>query len=68
MTRIFTGLAMAGLLAGIAGATPALGKKEAKECITCHTKKGTKDLNDTGKYYKDKKTLQGAPAPEAPKK
>ncbi len=33
-------------------ATPAIAKKEAKECTVCHTQKGKKDLNDEGKKYK----------------
>lgn len=36
-------------------------KKEKKPCTTCHTK--GKELNDVGKFYKEKKTLEGAPAP-----
>lgn len=40
-------------------------KKEGKPCATCHEKgKATKDaplLNAVGKYYKEKKTLEGAP-------
>jgi hypothetical protein len=28
-------------------------KKEKKTCTYCHTKAGSKDLNDAGKYYKD---------------
>ena len=45
--------------------TPAIGKKEAKPCTTCHEKgKATKEnqlLNAAGKHYKEKKTLEGAP-------
>jgi hypothetical protein len=46
--------------------TPAFSKKEGKKpCVTCHEKgKATKEnplLNATGKYYKEKKTLEGAP-------
>ncbi len=36
-------------------------KKEGKPCTTCHVKAGQKDLNDVGKFYKEKKTLEGAP-------
>lgn len=36
-------------------------KKEKKPCTTCHSK--GKELNEVGKYYKEKKTLDGAPAP-----
>jgi mono/diheme cytochrome c family protein len=54
-------------------ATKEYNKKEKKPCTACHTKgKATKDnplLNDVGKYYHEKKTLQGAPEPApAPKK
>ncbi len=34
-------------------------KKEGKTCTTCHVKAGQKDLNDVGKYYKEKGTLKG---------
>lgn len=45
----------AGLLMSVAPvrATPAYAKKEKKSCVTCHVKAGSKDLNDTGKYYKE---------------
>jgi hypothetical protein len=36
--------------------------KEKKPCVTCHTAASSKELNETGKYYKDKKTLEGAPS------
>ncbi len=36
---------------------PEYSKKEKKPCITCHVKAGSKDLNDTGKYYHEHKTL-----------
>ena len=34
-------------------AKPEYTKKEKKACTVCHTKSGSKDLNDAGKYYKD---------------
>jgi hypothetical protein len=41
-------------------------KKEGKKCTYCHVKTGSKDLNDTGNCYKEKKhSLEGCPAPEA---
>ena len=43
-------------------ATKEMGKKEKKPCTTCHVKGDMKKLNDVGKYYKEKKTLEGAPA------
>ncbi len=52
-------------MSGLSFGTPAFGKKETKPCATCHEKgKATKEnplLNAVGKYYKDKKTLEGAP-------
>jgi hypothetical protein len=45
-------------------ATPDLTKKEKKPCTACHVTAKSKELNDTGKYYKEKKTLDGAPAPK----
>jgi hypothetical protein len=49
------------LSGGAAFATMEFSKKEKKPCLTCHVKVGAKDLNDVGKYYKEKKTLVGAP-------
>jgi cytochrome c553 len=49
---------------GVSFATKEMSKKEGKACTTCHVKAGKKDLNDTGKYYHEKKTLEGAPAPK----
>ena len=40
-------------------------KKEKKGCVYCHTKalpKDSKDLNDVGKCYEKKKTLDGCAA------
>jgi hypothetical protein len=31
---------------------PEYAKKEGQKCVYCHTKMGSKDLNDTGKCYK----------------
>jgi len=66
MKRFVMGLFVAALLACVpAGATPAIAKKEGgKDCLTCHVAKGKKDLNATGQFYKEKKTLEGAPAPK----
>lgn len=46
-------------------ATKEMAKKEKKACTTCHQKgtPGKANLNEVGKYYKAKKTLDGAPAP-----
>jgi hypothetical protein len=53
------------LLGGILASTtnssakPAYAGKEKKACAYCHVKAGSKDLNDAGKYYQSKKTLEG---------
>jgi hypothetical protein len=44
---------VAGSMLTLATAKPEYAKKEGKKCIFCHTKAGSKDLNDAGKYYKD---------------
>ena len=46
---------------GVSFATKEFAKKEKKPCTTCHAKAGSTDLNDVAKFYKDKKTLEGAP-------
>ncbi len=46
---------------GAAFATKEFSKTEKKPCTTCHVKAGSKELKDVGKYYKEKKTLEGAP-------
>ena len=41
-------------------------KKEKKACVFCHVKATPKEapLNEAGKYYKEKKTLEGYEAKE----
>ncbi|MBI4877298.1 MAG: hypothetical protein HY822_21945 [Acidobacteria bacterium] len=39
-------------------------KKEKKGCVFCHVKANSKELNDAGKYYEKKKTLDGDQAAE----
>ncbi len=47
------------LMAGLAVNTtvsygkPEYSKKEKKGCTFCHTKQGSKELNEAGKYYKE---------------
>jgi hypothetical protein len=58
-------LALGAFLAtSVSYATPEITKKEKKPCTTCHVSAKEKDLNEVGKYYKEKKTLEGAPAPK----
>ena len=41
--------------------------KEKKACAFCHVTATSKELNDAGKYYKEKKTLEGYTKPAAAK-
>lgn len=60
-------VAMVMLIAPFAVGTPEMAKKENKTCTFCHTAMGKPDLNDAGKYYKEKKTLEGyKPKPSQP--
>ena len=43
-------------------AKPEYTKKEKKGCAVCHVTAKSKDLNDVGKCYSQKKTLEGCPA------
>jgi len=38
---------------------PEYTKKEQKGCTFCHVSARSKDLNDTGKYYQEHKSLDG---------
>ena len=40
-------------------AKPIDGKKTNKSCIYCHTKYGSEELTEAGKYYREKATLDG---------
>jgi len=42
-----------GSLLTLATAKPEYAKKENKKCVFCHTKAGSKELNDAGNYYKE---------------
>ena len=42
-------------------------KKTKKACTFCHVTAASKELNDAGKYYKEKKTLEGFKATAAAK-
>jgi hypothetical protein len=53
-------IALLGLLATTTatyGKPEYMKKEKGSKCVTCHTKMGAKDLNETGKYYKEKKEL-----------
>lgn len=54
-----------GSLLTLATAKPEYSKKEGKNCVFCHVKMGSKELNDAGKYYKEHNhSLEGYKAPE----
>ena len=59
--------AIAAFFALISQAKPDYTKKEGKNCLTCHVKAGSKELNDVGKCYEKKKSLKDCELP-APKK
>ena len=44
-------------------AKPEYTKKEGKNCVTCHTKAASKDLNEVGKCYEKSKTLKDCKVP-----
>ena len=51
-------VAIAGLLLSVSTAVyakPEYTKSEKKHCTACHTKMGSKDLNEAGKEWKKKK-------------
>jgi hypothetical protein len=59
---LFSGLV---LCTSVSYSTQAYAKKEGKACNYCHVKAGSKDLNDTGKCYKDSEhSLEKCPAPK----
>ena len=54
LIKVLVALAViTGSLLTLATAKPEYAKKEGKTCTFCHVKAGQKDLNDTGKYYKE---------------
>lgn len=52
---LFTGLLMTSTMTF---AKPELTKKEKKPCTACHVSAKSKELNDVGKCYADKKNLK----------
>ena len=57
-----------GTLLTLATAKPEYSKKEGKNCVFCHVKMGSKELNDAGKYYKEHNhSLEGYQASEEKK-
>jgi hypothetical protein len=61
MKAVLPALILAGgffALTSSVSAKPEYSKKEKVNCITCHVKMGSKDLNDTGKKYKETGKLE----------
>lgn len=50
---------IASFSASFSQAKPEFAKKESKTCTVCHVKLGSKELNDTGKYYQEHGSLEG---------
>ena len=70
-----TGLILTGMLLAFlamvltprpAPATVAIAKETQKACTVCHIKTGAKELNEAGKYFLEKKTLDGFVSKEKP--
>ncbi len=58
------GLMLAAFAASVMQGKPEYTKKEKTACTTCHIKPGSKELNDVGKCYEKKKSLEACKAPE----
>lgn len=57
-----------GLAASVSFGTTDFAKKEHKACTFCHTKLGSKELNDMGKCYQtNKHSLEGCESKEKAK-
>ena len=50
---------LAAFTATLVQGKPEYTKKEKTACVTCHVKSGSKELNDVGKCYEKKKSLNG---------
>lgn len=53
LRALFVSALIGGFFLSLAQAKPEYAKKEHKACTFCHVKMGSKELNDTGKYYKE---------------
>jgi len=61
---VLVGLVLAAFTASLMQAKPEYTKKEKTPCLTCHVKNGSKELNEVGKCYEKKKSLEGCKAPD----
>ncbi len=60
---MFAGLILLGLGTTLLFGRMEYTKKEGKACAVCHTKPGTKDLNDVGKCYAKDHSLKNCQVP-----
>ena len=56
---VLFGLVLAAFTATLVEGKPEYTKKEKTAWVTCHVKSGSKELNDVGKCYEKKKSLDG---------
>ena len=63
---VLAALLLVAFTSAVTHGRPEYSKKEKTACTTCHTKTGSKELNDVGKCYAQKKSLEACQAP--PKK
>jgi len=61
---LLLGLVLAAFSAALVQGKPEYGRKEKATCTTCHTKMGSKELNDMGKCYAKSKSLKDCKAAE----
>jgi len=59
-----TGLVFAAFTVSVMHGKPEYTKKEKTACTTCHTKPGSKELNEVGKCYEKKKSVEACKAPD----
>lgn len=62
LKAFFTLVSVVGTIASFSSlnfSKPIDSKKTGKSCTYCHTKYGSKELTEAGKYYKEKGTLDG---------
>jgi len=65
LKALFAAAVLSGMLMSLATGKPEYAKKEGKNCVYCHVKMGSKELNDAGKYYKEHNhSLEGYKEPE----
>ena len=55
-------MVLAAFAATMVQGKPDYSKKEKTSCVTCHVKPGSKDLNNVGKCYGEKKSLDSCKA------